>query len=453
MPGAVVILLRFCLLLLLFAGCSRPAPQGEIADLHLLPQDAWYYVDPQTVDRPLLEASEQHAAARRFLDRYFGPWRDEARPMPADKTFAPLKGLFERPVYGSNLLPYSDEEKGRLVDLCDVSRYPSLALRAVTVRDTDLRALPTRRPGFADPEKAGEGYPFDYFQYSSIRANTPLHISHRSADGAWYFVETPDAAGWLPVPDAAPVDEAFIARFRAGRYLTVVREKVPLLDSDGNYRQSLSIGALLPLADSPVKGDWRVLIAVTDSRGRAQVREALLAGEAAAPWPLPATPATLAPLVNQMLGQPYGWGGLCGDRDCSATLQDLFAAIGLPLPRNSARQMERGRTISLEGLPPALKEERLLAQGKPFMTLVGMRGHVMLYIGRKDGQAVVLHTQWGLRTRSAWSGEGRHLVGKTVITSLQPGRELPHLQKPEGDLRWRIDAISLLHEPGNKTGP
>jgi hypothetical protein len=437
-------LLRFSLLLLFFAGCAGPVSQGDIADLHMLPQDARFYVSPATADHSLLEPSQQDGASRRFLDRYFSPWDTRLSPLPAKEAFAPLDELSRGRFYGGNLLPYGEKKKAQLAALCDRANYPSPAVRAITVRHADLRALPTREPAFLDPKQAGEGYPFDYFQYSAIRSNTPLRIRHRSADGAWYFVDTPHVSGWLPVLDVAIVDQDFISRFRSGHYLTAVRDKVPLLDLDGQYRQSFAIGALLPLAQSSPPGDWRVLIGVADANGKGRIREGLLPKDAAAPWPLAATADTISGLINQMLDQPYGWGGLCGNRDCSATLQDLFAAIGISLPRNSARQMKSGRTISLKGLSPEQKEKRLLAAGEPFMTLVGMPGHVMLYIGQREGQAVVFQTKWGVRTRSFWGEEGRHLVGRTVITSLQPGRELPDLAKPEGDLRWHIDAITFL---------
>ncbi len=446
MKRIAVKLVRCWLVVLLLAGCAGPpVRQGEIVDLVHLPQDAWRYVNPAAADNPLLSPEQQAAAAQRFLKRHFGPWRNGGKPLPAEKAFAPLYALAERQVYGANLLPYPEEEKARLAALCDVAAYPSLSLRAITVRPSDLRSLPTRRPGFADPRKAGEGFPFDYFQYSLVRPNTPLLITHRSADGAWYFVETSVAAGWLPAQDVAPVDEDFVARFRTGRYLAVVEENVSLRDAAGRFRQQSSIGALLPLAGR--KGqDWRVLIAAVDADGHAVIREGLLPAGAADPWPLPATPRTLATLINRLLDQPYGWGGLYGDRDCSATLQDLFAPIGIGLPRNSARQMESGRLISLDGLAPMEKERTLLARGVPFMTLIGSEGHILLYLGRRDGRAVVLHTLWGIRTRTLRKGDGRHLVGRTVITTLQPGLELPDLALPEGDRLRQITGISLLGE-------
>ncbi|MEZ4598234.1 MAG: SH3 domain-containing protein [Syntrophotaleaceae bacterium] len=436
-------LLSGCLLLLV-AGCGPPAtaPLGEIADLLVYSQNALHYIDAAAADQPLLEQARQQAAAEKFLINYFRPWDRSLKANPADQVFAPLQDLHERTLYQGNLLPYGEEKKRSLVELCDRTRYPSMDLRAVTLRDTDLRALPTQEPGFADPRQAGEGYPFDYFQYSAIPANTPVRIHHRSADRAWYLIETPHVTGWLPALDVAPVDDKFVERFRTGRYVTVLRDNVALLDTGGNFRRNASIGALLPLSPSVSSGNRRVLIGVADSGGRGIVVEAELPGESAALWPLPATQENMAGLMNQMMGKPYGWGGIAGNRDCSSTLQDLFAAFGIDLPRNSAWQMRKGATVSLEGMSPERKEELLLARGKPFLTLVGLPGHVMLYIGRQDDRAIVFHTKWGIRTVSA-NGKGRHLIGKTVITSLQPGRELPDIDRPEGDLLERVDAIAF----------
>lgn len=52
--------------------------------------------------------------------------------------------------------------------------------------------------------------------------------------------------------------------------------------------------------------------------------------------PLPPTPAQLA---EQFLGTPYRWGGRSvWGIDCSGLVQLLYAAYGLPLPRDSAAQ-------------------------------------------------------------------------------------------------------------------
>ena len=54
-----------------------------------------------------------------------------------------------------------------------------------------------------DPAKAGEGFPFDYFQNSALWPGTPLLITHASRDGAWLFAEAGMVAGWVPAQDVA----------------------------------------------------------------------------------------------------------------------------------------------------------------------------------------------------------------------------------------------------------
>ena len=52
----------------------------------------------------------------------------------------------------------------------------------------------------------------------------------------------------------------------------------------------------------------------------------------------------------------------------------------------------------------------------------------MLYLGVFEGSPVAFHTIWGLKTESAdESNSGRYLIGKSVITSLSPERELSEL--------------------------
>ena len=77
-----------------------------------------------------------------------------------------------------------------------------------------------------------------------------------------------------------------------------------------------------------------------------------------------------------MMGQRYGWGGMFGERDCSALTRDLFTPFGLWLPRNSVAQARTGAISSLEGMSAKEKEEAILRNGVPFLSLMGMRGHM-----------------------------------------------------------------------------
>jgi hypothetical protein len=163
----------------------------------------------------------------------------------------------------------------------------------------------------------------------------------------------------------------------------------------------------------------------------------------AAVIPLSPTPANIAATANQMLGQPYGWGGMYEGRDCSATTRDLMTPLGIWLPRNSSAQARAYRSVSLEGLPGQEKQRVLIEKGVPFLTLVCLSGHVALYVGHDEQRAFVMHNFWGIRTRRG-GVEGRKIVGRCVITTLQPGIELPDLDLPAGDWRGRIESLVFV---------
>ncbi|WP_298038539.1 NlpC/P60 family N-terminal domain-containing protein [uncultured Desulfuromonas sp.] len=432
-------------MLLLATGCVPDLSHKDIADLKRMPQNPLAYLDPATAHRPLLSHEEQQKQALAFLERHFAPWHTNGPLESTRSPFWAVDWVGKKAVFGENLRPVGQDRLQALVDRAAPETYPSLNLRAITVRLSDLRALPTRRPLFLDPDEAGEGFPFDYLQHAAVQANTPLHVIHRSQDGAWVFAETSLAYGWMPVTDLAWVDGEFARAFDTGTYLAPTRDRVPVFDTDGLYRFSTGIGTLLPLTGD---GSHEVFLAVADENRRALLAKALLPPDSGETFPLPLTPLRLASLAGNMVGQAYGWGESFADRDCSATVRDLFAPFGLWLPRNSSKQAMEGTVVPLSGLSPSRRERRLLDEGVPFLTLVRVPGHIMLYIGEHEDRAALLHTLWGVRTRNLWNREGRWIVGKTAITTLEPGLEQASLSLGVSSLRRRVESMNLLLSPG-----
>jgi hypothetical protein len=65
-------------------------------------------------------------------------------------------------------------------------------------------------------------------------------------------------------------------------------------------------------------------------------------------------------------------------------------------------------------------------------------------IGQYRGRALILHNTWGLKTKTWLGKEGRHVIGKAVITTLQPGAELSDLARPMGLLINKVTGMSVL---------
>jgi hypothetical protein len=124
--------------------------------------------------------------------------------------------------------------------------------------------------------------------------------------------------------------------------------------------------------------------------------------------------------------------------------RDFFAPFGIWLPRHSADQAKKvGTFIDLQKLDPEQKEQFILQQGIPYLSILWRKGHVMLYIGEQNGRALIFHNVWGLKTRDLRGREGRKIIGKAVITTLYPGAELYCLD-PEGLLLKNISAMTVL---------
>ncbi len=432
-----------CFACLLVSACGgQPQPRiigGDIADLRAFPQNLQVYADQVGPDRPLLTGEAREAQWRRYRQLYFAPWNTTTASVKAEDAFAPLT-----PGYAENLLPREEADMAALVRNSDREHYPNRPgdqRYGVVLRQTALRAAPTERPRFNNPNTAGQGFPFDMWQDAFLPVGMPVYMTHTSLDGAWIFVENALVAGWVSADDASLIDAATRELIRRQPLLAVVRDNAPLVDQHGNRVANVSIGTLLPVLDS-APGRARVILPRVDERGQAGYTPVFVAPEDALPAPLDLTPGGIAAVGNELMGQLYGWGSLYQNRDCSAMLRDLFTPFGIWLPRNSAAQAKAWRYTDFADQTPEAREALVESRGKPFATLLSFPGHIALYLGQYQGRPAMFHNMWGVRTETH-GVEGRYIVGKATVTSLRPGQELPDLQNKEG-LVGRMRGMSVL---------
>lgn len=425
------------------------------ADLVNFPQDLTLYAEKAGKNKRLLSPDEQAGQAARQKRMFYLPWRTVKSSKSVKEGLQNNFYLSCEKGFCENLRPYSPEAWAELVGNARPSAYPTRSEHAITVANTSLRAMPTDKPFFLNPDNHGEGFPFDYFQHTAVWVGTPLYLSHTSADGQWVLAETPFASGWVPVEDVAVVDDDFKARWMEGPLTAILRDGVLVRDLSRRDKAAASnpsiyahIGTLLPLKDGA--GSLTVLVPVRRPDGSAHMAEASLPPGTAAVVPLPVTPGAVAKIGNEMMGQPYGWGGLFENRDCSALVRDILTPFGIWLPRNSSGQATNGLIIDLADLTPDEKEERVKASGIPFLSLLWLKGHICLYIGTWNDTPVMYHNIWGLRVkvRDADGTErtGRAVIGKACVTTLRPGAELPEISSP-ASLLDRIERLVLLPKP------
>lgn len=437
--------LRWSLLLtlaLLLGGCA-PQPGYLPHDLTTMPQQPLYYLQPESASAELLSAPEQQALTQNFLARHFAPWKAQG-PLPETQSpFWAVEWIQSKPVFGLNLLALETDEIQKLVQRASAQDYPSCVRHAITLAHVDVRALPTAAPIFNDPRKVGEGFPFDYLQHGVLPCGTPVVITHTSPDGNWLFLETALLYGWVPATEIAWTDAAFQETFYTQSYVVTLEDGHPVRCAERTF-PATRIGAIFPLR-MRTSETYSIAIPTVDAQGNAVAQSAVVSTEAAQLFPLPFTQERVATLSMRFMGQPYSWGDRFDGRDCSGTMRDLFAPFGIWLPRNSSAQATRGTIIALNNLPPAQRRARIRAAGISFATLVHLPGHIMLYLGEYQGKIAVLHTLWGIRHHSVTGNESRVLVGRTVITSLEPGAELNTWFSGVRSLLPRLDQISIPH--------
>jgi cell wall-associated NlpC family hydrolase len=442
--------LLLALVLLVAAGCAkgpRPEPGGpaftgsqqrggipdaSIEDLRRLPQDASYYLDAKA-RAPLVSPEAARIYGQACLDAQFGPWRREAPGNPRARALWAFRKVGKRHPAGL---------AAQLAPLADIKHYPNTRRKGITLVNTSLRALPTSAPRYNGQATASGELAFDFLQNSAVWANTPVFISHTSKDGAWVLAEAPFSHGWMPAADVAFVDEAFMRAFETGTYAAVVKDNVPVTGDACPLGLTARIGTIYPVASAAGDG-FTAYAAARGEGGYARLVSVHFSKDQAAAMPLAATPANIASVANQFMGETYGWGGTNGHRDCSATMRDLFLPFGIWLPRNSAAQARHGAFIPLSGLSAEEKEKTILAQGVPYFTLIWLKGHIMLYIGQKGGHPLVFHDVWGVRTFEPDGSSGREVIGKTVITTLWAGKELQNV-RPDKLLINRVEGMTLL---------
>jgi hypothetical protein len=434
-----VLLLLF---LLCLSGCTT-APE-VIEDIRTLPQDNTFYLDAASANHQSVTPERQREMHERFMHHFFLSWHQTTPWHTRDTLSLEFTKYPSQPGYGENSRKHTREWFDELAQNADLETYPNANFKAITAENSDLRLLPSHKPHFSSLKADGTGYPFDNFQNSAIPANTPIYVAHAARDKSWLFVDSHHGSGWLPARDVATVDLNLMAIWEHSDFAAIKRDNVPVYDEHGTFIFKTNLGAQFPIVDQDAER-YIILVAQAGERRTAQIRRAVIPRDCAVLQPLKLTQANVAAMANELINKPYGWGGLYQNRDCSAMLKDLFAPFGLWLPRHSSDQVLEGDAfVDLSSFAPELREAMILKQGMPFLTLIWVKGHIMLYIGSQHGRPLVFHNMWGVKTRDFLGNEGRSIVGHAAITTLRPGAELTNIESPSGGLLNRVEGMTLL---------
>lgn len=405
---------------------TQEAPHYFVSELHAISQNALEYLSPTTLpSQRLISEKVQAALTHTFLQRYFSPWNGSnyfaSLEQIKQQQLTVLQNFLKEPPWGANHYPVPPAELEAIEHNLDLAHFPNQHAPGITLQGSDLKQLPTSRRFFGEPGLAGQGYPFDLNQESWVTSQTPALILHETRDSAWRLVLLGNIFGWLPAQQVATVEADFIQQWQYPQrgHVTITALKSALATPTAHFITEAQLSSLHPLlAEQP--DHWRVSAANSDAEGRAILQPVTVLKSAAARFPLPLIPLQLATLVNQLMGLPYSWGGLGGLYDCSSTLVTLFQPFGIWLPRNSGDQVRSAQPyLDVTGLDRTQKLALIKQQGVPFLTLGWMPGHVVLYLGEKQGIPHLFNSLWGFKTVDPTTQQaGRALIGRSVIMPL-----------------------------------
>ena len=391
-----------------------------------------YSQNPSSYTKKLKSSNlNQEDLTKEFISNYFSVWKkDKLSYKKEEATWGNIYA--KRKIYLENHLLASKDWFEKQISNSNFEKYNQVLEKAILTKNSDFRVFPTTSRMFYNPKKAGEGFPFDYNQNSRVKINTPVLISHYSKDKAWAFVESHYVLGWVRIDNLLIIDESLEKEFLSDKLFVIIKEGFEIFDKTS--LEDLKVGTFF------TKKNNKYLLATNNGFKKIDIADYKIKK-----LPLKFNSNNVETLSKEFIGEPYGWGGLNNHRDCSSFTQDFFAPFGIYLKRNSKSQTELHKYIDISKLSLDEKKDYIHKNAKPFLTLIYLRGHIMLYIGSKNNEPLVMHNVWGVRTKDFWQNSSRNIIGKTVITTLEPGIELFNADK-EKTILEKIQGIVQLNE-------
>lgn len=284
---------------------------------------------------------------------------------------------------------------------------------------------------------------FDELQNSDLDVGTPVVVLHKSADGQWFYVLTDLSDGWVKVENVALCGIEELKAFLSQKNFTVViAPKADLyLDSElTQYYDYVRMGTRLPISIERVLDTVQINFPTRTEQGMLSMRVGYFKTEDAHNGYLPYTVRNVIEQAFKLLNSPYGWGGMEGEQDCSRFLHEVFSTVGINLPRNSKEQGGIGQALGQFDAHTANEEKLTVLKEKAVggVTILPLKGHIMLYLGMVEDRPYVIHALWAYREKVAGNDRVR-VINRVAVTDLYLGEG-----SKKGSLLERIIAVKRI---------
>jgi len=384
-----------------------------IYDLENIPQKVEYFTTN-------IEINTLYDIQKKYEKSYYSVWNLKQAKNSLSEIKWPFTIYSKTKSYGENLQLLEDDFFTQMLEESNFKEYSTINENAITIKLANIRSFPTDKPLLKDPSKAGEGFPFDYIQNSTIAANKPLFVSHYSLNKKWVYIFSSFTYGWIKADELVFLDKKYTKNIQESKHIRIIKDNIPINTANGKYLFDSKIGMILPLIDED-ESDYTVLIITSYKHNKPLYLKSKISKKIANLEIMILNKENLSTIINDISKTKYGWGGMYEQRDCSSSLRDLFAPFGIWLPRNSYQQSKIGKVISLENLTSTEKIKLIKENALPFQTLLYKKGHILLYVGLLNNEIIAFHNTWGIKTLKSGI-EGRIIIGGSVFSSLSLGK-------------------------------
>ena len=285
------------------------------------------------------------------------------------------------------------------------------------VRFADQRFLPTKEILTEGPLDIN----FDELQNSDLDAGEPVIVLHQSQNGKWFYVQSAASNGWVEAEQVALCDAADIKDFLLkDDFVVVTKAKAdiylnPELTRHYDY---VRMGVRLPVVQKS-QDTLEILLPSRNKYGLLIMQKGYLKESDVSDGYLSYTPRRIITQAFELLNAPYGWGGMHGEQDCSRFLQEIFATVGINLPRDSKDQAQVGKLMTeFNGqIKDEQKRDAIVKNAVGGVTLLPLKGHILLYLGVVNAQPYVIHASWAFTDKIDGKDTVR-VLNRVVVSDL-----------------------------------
>ncbi len=413
----------------------KPKKTQEIYDLIHMPQEPTPYLKNIKENVPIYNAQ------KKYKKYYFSMWNIKKPIESLSSVKWPFASYCVGESYGENFQLLKKSFFDTMLENANFNTFATINKKALTLKETNIRAYPTIKPLLMDPSLAGEGFPFDYMQNSIIAANKPIFISHYSKDREWAYIFSSFTSGWIKTDEFVILNKQYTDKWQKAQQVRIVKEGIPIYSDSGGFLFKSKIGMMFALI-SENKKTYTILTVSSYKNSKPLFIKSKIQKNIAQKEVLTFNRSNLANIIDEVSISNYGWGGMYGQRDCSSMLRDLFSPFGIWLPRNSYRQSKIGKVISFNGMNDEDKIKLIKEKAIPFQTLLYKKGHIVLYVGTYNDEIVVFHNTWGIKTLKD-DVEGRIVIGKAVFSSLKLGKNQENYDE-ESEILRNLKSMNIL---------